>query len=95
MSMRSKILATGALTVLTPIIAATGAMAAPKPFCQNYATAAVIQFNRMQQLNLGCTGFRWHNWHDGHYQWCRRVSEQSARSEARTRARAINGNGAC
>jgi len=67
----------------------TTAMAASKADCRAYANLAVTQYGRMQALNLGCTGFRWHNWYDGHYQWCRSTSKASARSEAIVRQRAL------
>jgi hypothetical protein len=72
----------------------TTAMAASKADCRVYAQLAVDQYARMQALNLGCTGFRWHNWYDGHYQWCRSASKASARSEAIVRQRALF-NGQC
>jgi hypothetical protein len=71
----------------------TTAMAASKADCRVYAKLAVDQYARMQALNLGCTGFRWH-WYDGHYQWCRSASKASARSEAIVRQRALF-NGQC
>lgn len=52
--------------ILVGALSATGAVAAPKAFCQNYAQTAVNQTNRMHAQNLGCGGFRWHNWYDGH-----------------------------
>ena len=70
---------------------ATSAMAAPKDFCQLYAKVAVNQSNSMNALHLGCFGFRWHNWYDGHYQWCRSASKELARSEALVRQRALLG----
>jgi len=73
------------------IVVARSAMAAPKPFCQTYAKLAVSQNNSMQALNLGCSGFRWHNWYDGHYQWCRSSAKVSAQSEALVRHRALLG----
>ena len=57
----------------------------------NYAQTAVNQTNRMHAQNLGCGGFRWHNWYDGHYQWCRSVSKASAQSETVVRKRAMFG----
>ncbi|WP_069442292.1 hypothetical protein [Methyloceanibacter superfactus] len=87
--------------VLIVIAAALGlamapsAMAAPKDFCKNYARKAVGQSNAMQAQGRGCTGFRWHNWYDGHYQWCRDVSKDSAWSEYRVRRNAIFNNGPC
>ena len=83
-----------ALTVVATgvgIAVATSAMAAPKDFCQLYAKVAVTQSNSMQAQHLGCFGFRWHNWYDGHYQWCRSTSKESARSEALVRQRALFG----
>ena len=68
---------------------ASSAMAAPKPFCQNYAQVAVTQYQSMLRVNLGCTGPRWHNWYDGHYQWCRSTSKASAQSETFVRKRTI------
>ena len=73
------------------IAVAPSAMAAPKDFCQLYANVAVNQSNSMNALHLGCFGFRWHNWYDGHYQWCRSTSIESARSEALVRHRAMLG----
>ena len=72
-------------------VVASSAMAAPKPLCRTYAQVAVNQFQTMQTLNLGCTGYRWHNWYDGHYQWCRSTSKVSAQSETFVRKRAIFG----
>ncbi len=83
-----------ALTVVATgvgIAVATSAMAAPKDFCQLYAKVAVTQSNSMQAQHLGCFGFRWHNWYDGHYQWCRSTSKELARSEALVRQRALFG----
>jgi hypothetical protein len=76
-------------------LAATGsALGAPQQFCQAYAQTAVNQYNAMAAQNIGCAGFRWHNWYDGHYQWCRSTSKVSAQSEALTRKRTLFG-GAC
>ena len=73
------------------IAVAPSAMAAPKDFCKLYANVAVNQSNSMNAAHLGCFGFRWHNWYDGHYQWCRSTSIESARSEALVRHRAMVG----
>ena len=70
---------------------APSAMAAPKDFCRTYAKVAVSQSNQAQAQNLGCTGFRWHNWYDGHYQWCRSTSKASAQAETFVRKRALFG----
>jgi len=70
---------------------APSAMAAPKAFCQLDAKVAVNQSNSMNALHLGCFGFRWHNWYDGHYQWCRSTSKESVQSEALVRQRALLG----
>ena len=70
---------------------APGAMAAPKDFCRTYAKVAVSQSNQAKAQNLGCSGFRWHNWYDGHYQWCRDVSKEAAKSEMIVRKRALFG----
>ncbi len=75
-------------------IATTVAIAAPQDYCRTYAQAAVVQYNAMEAQNIGCTGFRWHNWYDGHYQWCRSTSKASAQSEVITRKRTLFG-GAC
>jgi hypothetical protein len=81
-----------ALVVSTAVgLVAPSAMAAPKPFCQTYAQVAVNQSNAMQAQNRGCMGFRWHNWYDGHYQWCRSSSKASAKSETLVRKRALFG----
>jgi hypothetical protein len=72
----------------------SSAMAAPEPFCQNYARIAVSQANQAQNLGLSCTGFRWHNWYDGHYQWCRSTSKAAAQSEMIVPKRALFG-GSC
>jgi hypothetical protein len=74
---------------------APAAMAAPKDFCKNYARLAVGQATAMQAQNRGCTGFRWHNWYDGHYQWCRNASKESAWIESRVRRHAIFNKGPC
>jgi hypothetical protein len=73
------------------IVVAPSAMAAPKDFCKLYAKVAINQSNKANALQLGCFGFRWHNWYDGHYQWCRSASLDSARSEALVRHRALLG----
>ncbi|HEX2448830.1 MAG TPA: hypothetical protein VHK26_11705 [Methyloceanibacter sp.] len=73
------------------IVVAPSAMAAPKEFCKLYATVAVNQSNSANALHLGCFGFRWHNWFDGHYQWCRSTSVEAARSEALVRHRTLAG----
>jgi len=83
-----------AVAALMGIGVTTTAMAASKADCRVYAKLAVDQYARMQTLNLGCTGFRWHNWYDGHYQWCRSASKAAARSEAVVRQRALF-NGQC
>jgi len=49
----------------------------------------------MQALGKACTGFRWHNWYDGHYQWCRSTSKAAARSEAIVRQQTLFGGGGC
>jgi hypothetical protein len=72
----------------------TTAMAASKADCRVYANLAVTQYVRMQNGNLGCAGFRWHNWYDGHYNWCRSTSKASMRSEALVRAQTLF-NGQC
>ncbi len=79
------------ITAVLGIAAAPSAMAAPKDFCQLYAKVAVTQSNSMNAQHLGCFGFRWHNWYDGHYQWCRSASKASAQSEALVRQRALFG----
>jgi hypothetical protein len=76
-------------------VVTTSAMAAPQQYCQNYAALAVVQSSAMQGQNLGCTGFRWHNWYEGHYQWCSNVSETSAFVELLVRQNAIGANGPC
>jgi hypothetical protein len=73
------------------IAVAPSAMAAPKDFCKLYAKVAVNQSNSANVLHLECFGFRWHNWYDGHYQWCRSASTESARAEALVRHRALAG----
>jgi len=72
----------------------TSAMAAPQQFCQTYARVAVNQAHQAQNLGLACSGFRWHNWYDGHYQWCRSTSKAAAQSETFVRRRALFG-GVC
>ncbi len=84
-----------AIVAILGMAIAPSAMAAPKDFCRTYAKVAVNQSNQAQAQNLGCTGFRWHNWYDGHYQWCRDVSKAAATSEMIVRKRALFGNGAC
>jgi len=79
---------------LTGAAFTTAATAAPKQFCENYARIAVNQAQQAQNQNLACTGFRWHNWYDGHYQWCRSASKASAQAETVVRKRALFG-GAC
>jgi hypothetical protein len=74
---------------------ATAAMAAPVQYCKNYAGLAVVQSTTMQGQNRGCTGFRWHNWYDGHYKWCRDVPKDSALAEFLVRQHAIANNGPC
>ena len=76
-------------------VVASSAMAAPQRYCQNYAGLAVVQSTAMQGQNRGCSGFRWHNWYDGHYKWCRGVSQESALAEFLVRQHAIGGNGPC
>ncbi len=49
----------------------------------------------MQAQNRGCTGWRWHNWYDGHYSWCRKVSKDTARAEYWVRQQTIANNGPC
>lgn len=80
---------------LTGAAFTTAAVAAPKQFCQDYARIAVHQAERAQNQNLGCSGFRWHNWYDGHYEWCRSTSKAAATSETIVRKRALFGNGSC
>jgi hypothetical protein len=73
----------------------TGAMAAPKQLCKDYARSVVQQSTKMQALNRGCTGFRWHNWYDGHYGWCRKASKDAAFHEYLVRRNTIVNNGPC
>ena len=73
----------------------TGAMAAPNQLCKDYARTAVQQSTKMQVLNRGCSGFRWHNWYDGHYSWCRKTSKEAAFQEYRVRRNTIVNNGPC
>jgi hypothetical protein len=77
---------------LTGAALTTAAMAAPKQFCQDYARIAVSQAQLAENQNLACTGFRWHNWYDGHYQWCRSTSKASAQAETVVRKRALFGD---
>lgn len=79
------------IVALLGIAVAPSAMAAPKDFCKLYAKVAINQSNKASALQLGCFGFRWHNWYDGHYQWCRSASLDSARAEALIRHRAFAG----
>lgn len=87
-------------TILISVAAVMGAaftstaMAAPTQFCRNYANTAVNQAHQAQNLGLACTGFRWHNWYDGHYEWCRSTSKGAAQSETFVRKRALFG-GSC
>jgi hypothetical protein len=83
-----------AVAALMGIGVTTTAIAASKADCRVYAKLAADQYARLQALNLECTGFRWHNWYDGHYQWCRSASKAAARSEAIVRQRALF-NGQC
>lgn len=76
-------------------VVASSAMAAPQQYCKDYATLAVVQSTTMQGQNKVCTGFRWHNWYDGHYQWCSGVSEDSALTEFLVRQNTIWRNGPC
>ncbi len=84
-------------TILISVAAVMGAaftstaMAAPTQFCRNYANIAVNQAHQAQNLGLACTGFRWHNWYDGHYEWCRSTSKGAAQSETFVRKRALFG----
>jgi len=73
----------------------TSAMAASKADCRVYANLAVSQYSRMLAAGQACTGFRWHNWYDGHYQWCRSTSKAAARSEAIVRQQTLFGGGGC
>jgi hypothetical protein len=76
-------------------VVTSSAFAAGQADCRLYAQQAVLQYNKMQARNLGCTGWRWHNWYDGHYRWCRDVSKDSARAEYFVRQNTVMGNGAC
>jgi hypothetical protein len=82
------------IAALLGVVGVSAASAAPKEFCRIYANSAVNQANRMNALQIGCFGFRWHNWYDGHYQWCRSASIDSARSETMVRRQAFF-NGQC
>lgn len=57
------------------------AKAAPSGFCHGYAAAAVKQNNRNFIKGCGYSGWRWHGWYQGHYNWCRSTSKAMARSE--------------
>lgn len=87
-------------TILISVAAVMGAaftstaMAAPTQFCRNYANIAVNQAHQAQKLGLACTGFRWHNWYDGHYEWCRSTSKGAPQAETFVRKRALFG-GSC
>jgi hypothetical protein len=83
------------IAALTGTVVANNAIAAGQADCRIYAQQAVLQYNKMQAWNRGCTGFRWHNWYDGHYRWCRDVSKDAARAEYFVRQNTIMGNGPC
>ena len=91
----AKLAAIGGIAMLSTMATAAVVNAAPKLQCQQYASDATWQFSRMQQLGLGCSGWRWHNWYDGHYQWCRKVPLHKARAESGMRNRTINAGGSC
>lgn len=80
--------------VLTMAVAPT-AMAASKDFCHYYAKKSVKQASLAQQWGFGCTGFRWHNWYEGHYRWCRAVSKGAAKSELYVRNDVLYDDGIC
>jgi hypothetical protein len=90
-----KIFVIGVLAMVSVVVISTNAMAANEPFCHNYAGTAVVQYQQMTNSGKQCQGFRWHNWYNGHYKWCRKVSEQTAQSEAIIRANTIQNWGAC
>lgn len=69
------------VAALTGSVVTSSAFAADQADCWLYAQQAVWQFNKMQARNRGCIGWRWHNWYDGHYRWCRDVSRDSARAD--------------
>jgi len=85
----------GVLALVGTVVFAANAMAADKPFCRNYAGSAVVQYQQMVNSGMQCTGFRWHNWYDGHYGWCRKVSQQSATAESIIRSNTLQNWGAC
>jgi hypothetical protein len=76
-------------------VVTSSAMAAPQQYCKDYAALAVVQSTTMEGQNRACAGLRWHNWYDGHYQWCSGVSEDSALAEFLVRQNTIWRNGPC
>ena len=83
----------GVLALVGSVIFAANTMAANVPFCQAYAGIAVVQYQQMVNNNRQCKGFRWHNWYDGHYSWCLKVSENSANAETLIRHSTLQGGG--
>ena len=93
MTTRMKMFLIGALALINVVAIAASAMAANAPFCQAYAGIAVVQYQQMLNGNRQCNGFRWHNWYDGHFSWCSKVSEGSANAETLIRHNALLGGG--
>ena len=85
----------GVAAMVGAVVFAANALAADVPFCHNYAGTAVVQYQQMANTGKQCTGFRWSNWYNGHYSWCRKVSHQTAQSETIIRANTIQNWGAC
>lgn len=74
------------------VAVSSSAFAAPSSFCKGYAKSAVSNFHQMRSLGLSCGGYRWHDWYDGHYRWCRSTSKDAARAETLARKRTMFSN---
>ena len=72
-----------ALTALSGamLLASPAAKAADHGTCGWYASESVSQQSRNASAGCGYIGYRWHNWRDAHYSWCRIASSSKVMKE--------------
>lgn len=81
-----------ALAALALSFAAPAAYAADDAFCKEYARAAVNQFRtaaKHRRCDGRLEGSRWSTNFKSHYEWCREVKRDEARSERNERKKTI------
>ena len=72
---------TAACLAAVTLTSASAAKAADHGTCDWYASESVSQHNRNASAGCGYMGYRWHNWRDAHYSWCRIASSSKVMKE--------------